>query len=104
MTVKLSFFLNDEISHYCTISSSDAEFSFIKNSLVYISENLKKKNNANSIYHDYLSSIAISKDMLKSNNVTNKLDRWIKDIFVPQLDYKIDITIESNYETFSICM
>tara|TARA_Y100000310_G_C20613020_1_gene779032 strand:- start:410 stop:724 length:315 start_codon:yes stop_codon:yes gene_type:complete len=102
MTVKISFFSNDEIAHYCTISNVDVEFNFIKNSLSYIAKNLKPAKCVKTIYYKYLNSIAITKDSLNSKNITHKLDKWLEDVFIPHLDYKISIKIESSHDTFHI--
>ena len=93
MTVKISFFLNDEISHYCTISNVDIEFYFVKNSLSYIAKNFKSSECVKTIYYKYLNSIAITRDSYSSKNVTHKLDKWLEDVFIPHLDYKISIKI-----------
>lgn len=102
MTVKISFFSNDEIAHYCTISNVDVEFNFIKNALAYIAKNLNTAKSVKSVYYNYLNSIAVTRDSLSSKSVTHKLDKWLEDVFIPHLNYKISIKIESSHDTFQI--
>ena len=77
--VIIKTYLSDCLKLEEVISNSNAELFFVKNSINYISNNLEK-NSINSLYYDYVKSIAIDINSLNENCVVKKLESYLKKV------------------------
>jgi hypothetical protein len=96
--VNIKTYVNNKLYDSSVVSSSNAEFFFVKNSISYVNSNFKGNKDVIKSYDEYLKSIAVQKFDFSNDGTVKKVELWIYNTFSNNIEKEVCIECDDEKE------